>query len=147
MYLSCNIRKCNFGGASWEPLDQPAYSCSLIRIFTGHILNSQRWKVSSCEQWRLIRLFFDVQADLSFHWAHMLGGMFSHIMSHFLGPVVQSVVSLTSSLRVNLLTVLPDSIHYILIFFAEKMWVAFAVQKLPAFFQQKIFSIFEYHSM
>ena len=55
-----------------------------------------------------------------------------------LGPVVQSVVSLTSSLRVISLTVLVDSIYNILIFFAEKMWVAFAVQKLLTFFQQKI---------
>ena len=38
-----------------------------------------------------------------------------------LGPVVQSVVSLTSSLRVISLTVLADSIHNILICFAEKM--------------------------
>ena len=38
-----------------------------------------------------------------------------------LGPVVQSVVSLTSSLRVILLTVLADSIYNTLIFFAEKM--------------------------
>ena len=37
-----------------------------------------------------------------------------------LGPVVQSVVSLTSSLRVISLNVLADSIHNILIFFAEK---------------------------
>ena len=37
------------------------------------------------------------------------------------GPVVQSVVSLTSSLRVISLTVLADSIHNILIFFAKKM--------------------------
>ena len=54
-----------------------------------------------------------------------------------LGPVVQSVVSLTSSLRVISLTVLVDSIYNILIFFAEKMWVAFALQKLLTFFQQK----------
>ena len=54
------------------------------------------------------------------------------------GPVVQSVVSLTSSLRVISLTVLADSIYNILIFFAEKMWVAFAMQKLLTFFQQKI---------
>ena len=54
------------------------------------------------------------------------------------GSVVQSVVSLTSSLRVISLTVLADSIHNILIFFAEKMWVAFALQKLLTFFQQKI---------
>ena len=38
-----------------------------------------------------------------------------------LGPVVQRVFSLTSSLRVISLTVLVDSIHNILIFFAEKM--------------------------
>ena len=60
----------------------------------------------------------------------------SHITN--LGPVVQSVVSLTSLLRVISLTVLADSIHNILIFFAEKMWVAFALQKLLTFFQQKI---------
>ena len=37
------------------------------------------------------------------------------------GPVVQSIVSLTSSFRVILLTVLADSLYNILIFFAEKM--------------------------
>ena len=50
------------------------------------------------------------------------------------GPVVQSVVSLTSSLRVISLTVLADSLYNIPIFFAEKMWVAFALQKLLTFF-------------
>ena len=48
------------------------------------------------------------------------------------GPVVQSVVSLTSSLRVISLTVLVDSKHDILIFLAEKN------AKLLTFFQQKI---------
>ena len=57
---------------------------------------------------------------------------------NILGPVVQSVVSLTSSLRVISLTVLADSIHNILIFFCWKMRVAFALQKLLTFFQQKI---------
>ena len=38
-----------------------------------------------------------------------------------LGPVVQSVVSLTSSLWVISLIVLADSLYNILIFFAEKM--------------------------
>ena len=37
------------------------------------------------------------------------------------GPVVQSVVSLSSSLRVISLTILADSIYNILTFFAEKM--------------------------
>ena len=59
-------------------------------------------------------------------------------ISSFLGPVVQSIVSLTSSLRGISLTVLADSIYNIMIFFAEKMWVAFAMQKLLTFFQQKI---------
>ena len=54
------------------------------------------------------------------------------------GLVVQSVVSLTSSLRVISLTVLGDSVYSILIFVAEIMWVAFALQKLLTFFQQKI---------
>ena len=43
------------------------------------------------------------------------------IMITVLGPVVQSVVSLTSSLRVISLTILTDSIYNIPIFFAEKM--------------------------
>ena len=44
-----------------------------------------------------------------------------HILTNFnLGPVVQSIVSLTSSLRVISLTVLVDSIHNILIFFSKK---------------------------
>ena len=44
----------------------------------------------------------------------------SFIWSYDQGPVVHSVVSLMSSLRVISLTVLADSIHNILIFFAEK---------------------------
>ena len=60
------------------------------------------------------------------------------ITNFHLGPVVQSVVSLTSLLRVIWLTVLADSIYNILIFFAEKMSVAFVLQKLLTFFQQKI---------
>ena len=63
------------------------------------------------------------------------------------GPVVQSVVSLTSSLGVISLTVLADSIYHILIFFAEKMWVAFALQKLLTFFSAKNFGIVAYHSI
>ena len=51
------------------------------------------------------------------------------------GPVVQSVVSLTSLLRVISLTVLADSIYNILIFFAEKMWVAFALHFFSKKFQ------------
>ena len=45
----------------------------------------------------------------------------AHNKQSHLGPVVQNIVSLTSSLRVISLTVLADSIYNILIFFAEKM--------------------------
>ena len=51
-----------------------------------------------------------------------------------LGPVLQSIVSLTSSLRVISLTVLADSIYNILI-------------KATHIFSAKNFSIFVYHSM
>ena len=70
--------------------------------------------------------------------AEMLIWRFSIVHQLDQGPVVQSVISLTSLLRVISLTVLADSIYNTLIFFAEKMWVAFALQKLLTFFQQKI---------
>ena len=58
------------------------------------------------------------------------------LLNH-LGPVVQSVVSLTSLLRVISLTVLADSIYNILIF----------LQKATHIFSAKNFSVFAYHSM
>ena len=58
-----------------------------------------------------------------------------------LGPVVQSVVSFTISLRVISLTVLADSIYNILNFFAEK------TAKATHIFSAKNFRIFAYHSM
>ena len=51
-----------------------------------------------------------------------------------LGPAVQSVVSITSSLRVILLTVLADSIYNILIFFAEKNVSSFCTAKATHIF-------------
>ena len=64
-------------------------------------------RISSCEL---------EAADLFLHLSYTAVKSF-----YLLGPVVQSVVSLTSSLRVILLTVLTDSIYNILIFFAEKI--------------------------
>ena len=56
-----------------------------------------------------------------------------------LGPVVQSVVNLTSSLKVISLAVLADSIYNILIFFfCWKNVSSFALQKLLTFFSKKI---------
>ena len=65
----------------------------------------------------------------------------------YLGPVVQSVVSLTSTLRVISLTVLANSIYNILIFFAEKNVSSFCTAKATHIFSAKNFSIFAYHLM
>ena len=54
------------------------------------------------------------------------------------GLVVQSIVSLTSSLRVQLVKYFTTSLPNTLIFFVEKMREAFALRKLLTFFQQKI---------
>ena len=62
----------------------------------------------------------DVSKIVRDEWQTVQTLIICHILWH-LGPVVQSVVSLTSSLRVISLTVLEDSIYSILIFFAEKM--------------------------
>ena len=60
--------------------------------------------------------------------------------SDFQGPVFQSIVSLTSLLRVISLTVLANSMYNILIFFAEKC-------KSYSIFSAKNFSTIAYHSM
>ena len=65
----------------------------------------------------MYKLFIIFGTSLDFFFVYLYFCGFADI----LGPVVQSVVSLTSSLRVISLTVLADSIHNILIFFAEKM--------------------------
>ena len=55
-----------------------------------------------------------------------------------LGPVVQSIVSLTSSLRGQLVKYFMTLSLNTLKFFVEKMREAFALQKLLTLFQQKI---------
>ena len=80
-------------------------------------------QVESTQNWNILPLFAKLD----------------HLSREFssLDPVVQSIVSLTSSLGVISLPVLEDSIYNILIFFAEKMWV---VQKLH-FFSKKFQNI------
>ena len=63
------------------------------------------------------------------------------------GPAVQSIVSLTSLLRVTLLTVLADSIYNIPILFTEKNVSSFCTAKATHIFSAKNFSIFVYHLM
>ena len=59
-----------------------------------------------------------------------------------LGPVVQSIVSLTKSLVSDSLSLLVRLKSSVLIFFAEKMWGAFA--KAPHIFSAKNGTVFMY---
>ena len=138
-----------------------ACSCLSVWIFRVNIINCMMTKLHT-----LVGAFWSGHATgfskprLVYFWAYKQGMLFMPLdrlspditqlfinrvwnpKSENLGPVLQSVVSLTSSLRVISLTVLADSMYNILIFFAEKMWVAFA-----HIFSAKNFSIFAYHSL
>ena len=60
------------------------------------------------------------------------------LQSNVLGPVVQSIVSLTKSLVNDSLSLLVRLKSSVLIYFAEKMWGALELQKLLTFFRQKM---------
>ena len=60
--------------------------------------------------------FFSIASSFTYIYFTFLG-----IIERILGPAVQSVVSLTSSLRVIPLTVLADSIYNILIFLLKNV--------------------------
>ena len=72
--MSRNVRQRTFGHV------HPAkIQISLIRIFTGCILDNQGWKVSSCRERRLWSDCADTQIDLRLRWAHMSESTFPHI--------------------------------------------------------------------
>ena len=60
-----------------------------------------------------------------------------------LGPVVQSIVSVTNSFRGQLVKCFATSLPNTLIFLVGKMRKAFALQKLSHFFSTKNIGIFE----
>ena len=65
-----------------EDSDQPAHSRSLIRIFTGRILDSQTFKVSSCGQRRLSDQTARVRMLIRLRWGgggDISEGTFSHV--------------------------------------------------------------------
>ena len=79
----------------------------------------------------------------TFVFVFLLGPLI-HILTSFLGPVVQSIISLTSSLRGQLVKCFRPLKPNTLIFFAEKKREAFAMQKLLTFFQQKVLAYLRY---
>ena len=60
------------------------------------------------------------------------------VMFQVQGPVVQSILNLTSSLRGQLVKYFTTLLLNTVKFFVEKMREAFALQKLLTLFQQKI---------
>ena len=115
--------------------DQPVH-CGLIRFFAHCMCLLQPLGYPKRDKREPFPYWVVVQADLSLCWSPGCYCKFCHVLAHIylmlllicflqtyihLGPVVQSIVSLMNSLRVISLTVLADSIHNILIFFAEKM--------------------------
>ena len=101
------------------------------------------WKKKRCLSWSYGKVLRGIMFVYSYMFFMFLKIMIESSNEIFIaldqGPVVQSFVSLTSSLRVISLTVLADSIYNILIFFAEKceqLLHCFALQKLLTFFQQ-----------
>ena len=81
--------------------------------------NAQKGPDTICGRRKSRSACASMQADPSI----LILSIYSTVCIDFVkqGPVVQSVVSLTSSLRVISLNVLADSIYNILICFAEKM--------------------------
>ena len=65
-------------------------------------------------------------------------------LCNILGPVVQSIVSLTSSLRGRLVKYFMTLLLNTLKFCVEKMRETFALQKILTFFQQKILAYLRY---
>ena len=87
------------------------YSNLTITVMWSNVLNHVLWMFPS----------LSITLDSSISYEPVIFGKSTQYGTEHQGPVVQSVVSLTSSLRVISLTVLADSIYNILIFFAEKM--------------------------
>ena len=73
-----------------EVSDQPAHSSSLIRIFTGHILDSQRCKVTSCGQWTLHGCAGWSESSLE---AHVYWFIFWHCVSMYLSTTTITTAS------------------------------------------------------
>ena len=81
-HLNRNVRKVHSNMCFQRNSDQPAHSCSLIRIFIGRILDSTECKVTLCGQQILWSDCADSRDDLSIRWAHVSEWTFTHVAAH-----------------------------------------------------------------
>ena len=121
------------------------------KVSSGPLLDSLIHSiVSNDSACRHRRLFFDFTSALSYmnhRCPHMPENTFLHrvaLMSDnkLLGPVLQSIVSLTSSLAATMLTVLVSTISNSRVFLLKIMWIAFANAKATHIFFQKYISTY-----
>ena len=84
----------------------------------------------------MFTVVYEKMAEFNHHKQMQLRGL--------LGPVVQSIVSLMSSLSGQVVTCFTTLQPNTLNFFVEKVREAFAVQKLLSFFRQKILANLRY---
>ena len=146
MYLPRRGKRANVAYANSRGSSEPAHSRRLARL----AIRSHKKMKTFSQRTRHVPLLWGRACALKGQFDGKFWKPFSRDAAHIKallmeknqGPVVQSVVSLTSSLRVISLTVLADSIYNIMIIFAEIMWVAFALQNLLTFFQQKVSAYF-----
>ena len=108
-----------------QPDETPPLDSSLDSSWTEYKLSFNKTYDGTDETYRLV---ITTAAD------DIL--IFFPFKGHFQGPVVQSLVSLTSSLVVKMLTVLVSTIcnSQVRYFCWKKMWVAFANAKATHFF-------------
>ena len=107
--------------------------------FLFYTIINQMTQKETCD-----RLLTSEQHALSLHCLLLFSEFVFRIKYIDQRPVVQSIVSLTSSLRSQLVKCFTTLLLNTLKFFVEKMREAFALQKLLTFFQQKILAYLRY---
>ena len=101
---------------------------SLATVTLGHTVPVQASE--AVNQYIVSILIMSLRALSAELFSNLKKRMFNFILYNVQGPVVQSIVSLTTSLRRHLVKYMPTTLSNTLLFFA--------MQKILTFFQQKI---------
>ena len=125
---------------SWVGLVLLAVNQYFVHILWQVTDNCLSWK-SAEEEWWWQKLFLDQSLWKLCSHLRKLQRLFPF---KELGPVVQSIVSLTSLLVIKMLTVLASTISNFTGIFAAKMWVAFVNANATHIFSVKILAYMPY---
>ena len=119
-------------------------NCLQKLIIRRQILHINSRKVSKTSYWLRYYMYCAFTLLQSSTWLNGLHRL------KYLGPVVQSIVSLMTLLRRQLVKYMWTTLANTLLFFVGKMWESFAVQKILTFFSTKnnsVFVIFTFKSL